>query len=249
MHSGGRGRMLIEDDTIMKVTYYSTDILLLDVVGFSKLSNDKQLATAIVITKKLEETIGLLVTQAFLEQNEVVLGFIPTGDGFYIILHPSFAGYGVFLAISLRSSLLLAAKRANNLFSGIRTAVHLGDAFPFKDITGKNNFVGDGLNDCARLLCAKSNQSPTSGIPEDVNYVVVSESAYHQFEKSHPLSEDMKAWFGTIRFKKSDYFSIEDKHGKKHVGCFIECSRHIAIKPPPPSDIKERMERFRQEFK
>ncbi|MGA2678521.1 MAG: hypothetical protein ABSF37_04360 [Sedimentisphaerales bacterium] len=239
----------------MKDVYYRTDILLLDVVGFSKLPNDKQLATAIVITKELKETIGLLTRLTFVQKDEVVLGFIPTGDGFYVILHPAFAGYGIFLAISLRSSLLLAAKRAKNLFSGIKTAVHLGDAFPFEDITGKTNFVGDGLNDCARILNAKADQCPAPKIPEDDNYVVISESAYNQFEITYPVSEDNKiskdnkVFLNTIGFKKSDFFKITDKHKKVHVACFIECSRHVAIQPPPPPDIKERMERFRQKLK
>lgn len=225
----------------MSIIYYKTDILLFDIVQFSKLPNEKQLATAMVITEKLKETVGILVNQAFLQQNEVLCGFIPTGDGFYIILQPEFAGYGIFLAISLRSSLLLASKQAKDLFSGVRAAVHMGDAFPFKDINGRDNFVGDGLNDCARLLCKRPDPNPTAGIPADQNYVVASEAAYNQFEETYPPSKNLEAFFNSISFKKGDYFDFPDKYEKKHKACFVECSRYVAIKPPPPPDMKERM--------
>lgn len=228
----------------MQVVCYKTDILLMDVVGFSCLPNEKQLATAMVITEKLKETIGLLVNQALLDQPEVVLGFVPTGDGFYVILQPEFAGYGVFLAASLRSSLLLASKKSGVLFAGIRTAVHLGDALPFVDITTKRNFVGHGLNECAQFLEATPQQSPTEGIPEDSNYLIVSEPAWAWFGKAYPASEQMEEFFGTIKFRWSESFMVVGKHGREHEVRFVECSRHMAIKPPAPADIDQRVERF-----
>lgn len=229
--------------------YYVTDILLFDIVGFSKLSNDDQFITASIITEKLKETTGILMSQTFLERHEVVLGFIPTGDGFYVILQPEFAGYGVFLAISVRSSILLASKQMDNLFTGVKSAVHLGYAILFTDITGNENYVGDGLNDCARLLCASVEKSPTEGIPTDENYIIVSTSAYDQFEKVYPQSDQILSFFNAIDFGKSDRFSIVDKHGKEHHAYFIECSRHVAIKPPPPPDLNRRMQQFLQRLK
>ncbi len=226
------------------VACYVTDILLVDVVGFAKLTTLQQHATAVIMTNKLQEMTRILVGQAFRELHEVVLGSIPTGDGFYVLLHHEIAGYGVLLAISLRSALLLASKQADNLFTGVRMSVHLGEAIPFTDITGRKNYVGDGLNVCARLLKAKPSQSPDAGIPQDDNYIVVSETAHAWFEKSYPRDEKMQDFLKAIHYKKGGLFEIRDKHGATHKAHFIECSRYVAIKPPPPADIKERLKRL-----
>lgn len=223
---------------------YVTDILLLDVVGFSRLSSERQLSTAMVITEKLQWTMSLLANQTFREDHELVVDFVPTGDGFYIILNPALAGYGVLLAPSLRSTLLLASRKAGNLYSGVHAAVHLGEALPFTDIRGQRNFVGDGLNDCARLLCAKQEMSPTSGIPEDDNFVVVSLRAWDQFEKTYLRSQEIKEFLDVLRFKWSETFTFKDKHRKEHTARFIESHRLCVVKPPPPADLKERMRTF-----
>jgi hypothetical protein len=228
----------------MKVTYYNTDIVLLDIVGFSTLCNDRQLDAVTLMTTNLRQTLAIMTDQSFLKQHEVVIGFIPTGDGFYVILHPKFAGYGLLMAISLRTMLLVMNKQAGSLFSGVRAAIHLGIAIPFGDITGKQNFVGDGLNDCVRLLGARPDDSPNEGIPKDNNYIVVSDCAYQQFERSFAKSKQMKQFLNLIEFRKTQFFDIRDKHRKMHRACFVESSRSVAINPPRPPDVEQRMKRI-----
>ena len=228
----------------MKVQFYVTDILLVDIVGFSTLSTKDQYKTAIVMTQNLKETVSILTGQSFREEREVILGFIPTGDGFYVLLHPEMAGYGLFLGLSLRSSILLASKRAGNLFKGVRVSVHLGETVPFRDITGQENYIGDGLNDAARLLKAQTSQSPDVGIPTDDNFIIISEEAYAQFEKAYPATLQMKQFLQTIQYKRGNLFEIIDKHGKTHRACFVECSRFVAVKPLPPPDLHERLKRI-----
>lgn len=223
---------------------YVTDILLLDIVGFSKLTGEQQYATVQILTKTAKQNIRLSATLSFRALNEVVRGFIPTGDGFYVILQPELAGYGVLLAASLRSGLLLAARRAQNLFQGVRIAVHLGAAVPFQDLTDRENFVGPGLNDCARLFGAQLSMSPTESIPEDENFIVISEEAYDYFRRTLGADRAMKQFLNTIKFRVSDGFEITDKHGKVHRARFAEASRVVAINPPRPADFEERRRRW-----
>lgn len=227
------------------ITEFVTDILLVDLIGFSKLSNEDQYKTAVIMTNNLKEMMSILVGQAFLEEQEVVLAYIPTGDGFYVLLRPELAGYGIFLAISLRNALLVASKREGGLFCGVKISVHQGEAIPFTDITDSNNYVGHGLNDCKRLQeGANRIRSPKYNKPADNNYIIVSDAAYNWFEKAYPQTANFRRYLESIHFEKGEEFEINDKHGIKHRAQFIECSRFVGIKPPPPSDIKERLKRI-----
>lgn len=104
----------------MQLLTYVTDVVLPDVIGFSQLSTPQQHATVTLITDQTAELIRTLFDQALIEPPEVLLATVPTGDGFYLLLHHEFAGYGVLLAMSLRSGLLLAAKRHNSSLEGLR---------------------------------------------------------------------------------------------------------------------------------
>lgn len=230
----------------VKYTTYVTDIVLADIVGFSKLPTESQLAVANVITAGLRKVAGLLSAGSFRAESELIVGFVPTGDGFYVVLHPEVAGYGIFLAMSLRSSMLLDNQKMGNLHAGIRIGVHLGEAASFEDVCGKTNFVGDGMNECARLLGAKRAESPTPGIPPDENYVVASTAALEQFHLLFPGTPEMAEFLSAIKFSTSTEFPITDKHGRTHAARFVECSRHVAVNPPHPDDIEERLCKIRQ---
>src|SRR5215216_1848985 len=139
----------MNEDKIIEIT---TDIVLMDIVGYSLLKNEEQLYTVKVMNNCLSKLIPLMSKLSGIEQ-QVVQGFIPTGDGAYIILNHEFCGYGLLLGLSIRNHLLWTSKEfLNDLYKGVRIAAHMGKVLPFNDITGRTNYVGDGLNDCARLL-------------------------------------------------------------------------------------------------
>jgi hypothetical protein len=217
-----------------------TDIILFDIVGYSLLSDDDQYNTMYLINQELETFSRILYGQSFRRTEEVVLGIAPTGDGAYIILDDSVAGYGLFMAISLRTALLQLKHQAGNLFPGLRTAIHFGAAIPIKDLTGNKNFVGSGLNDCARLLSVDRRMIANQHHITDENYIVVSSSAFHQFEESYS-GKEIAEFLKMIKFEIGDEVVIEDKHKKQHEAYFVESSRYAAITPPKPKHIVERI--------
>jgi len=225
----------------MSYTTYVTDIVLADIIGFSKLSTERQFLVACAITGSLRKLLGILSAGTLQKESELVVGFVSTGDGFYVILHPAVSGYGIFLALSLRSSLLLENRNLGDLYEGVRIGAHFGEAAPFEDVCGKANFVGDGMNTCARLLGAKVTESPTIGIPIDENYVAVSAAAYEQFLQLFPQCPQMREFLSAISFAKSEPFRITDKHADEHQAMFVECNRLVAVNPPRPADIDERI--------
>ena len=54
----------------------------------------------------------------------------------------------------------------------------------------------------------------------------------------------MKGFFGAIEFRCSESFMVVDKDRREHEGRFVECCRHMAINPPQPADIDQRVKRF-----
>ncbi|MHC4535900.1 MAG: hypothetical protein ACYS6K_18275, partial [Planctomycetota bacterium] len=82
---------------------FDTEVVLIDIEKFSLMSALDQVKAAVVANGELEQFLGISPGQSALKLEEVVVGFVPTGDGFYVILHPQLIGYGVVLALSLRS--------------------------------------------------------------------------------------------------------------------------------------------------
>ena len=214
-----------------------TEIALVDIVGFSKLPAEAQWLTAVLINAKLEEMTGLASSLSALNLEELILGFVPTGDGFFVILHPSNNGYGLLFGASLRTTLLLASSANGNLYSGVRVATHLGKVFSFVDVTGRKNFVGPGMNECARLLGVKTNQAP-SGFLVDENFLFVSRPSVEAFEAHQKNNAN---YWCKLGYRKTEWLTVVDKHGQEHVGAFVEISRNAAWNPPKPADYKARM--------
>lgn len=229
----------------VRIEKHITDIVLFDVIGYSKLSDEDQFRTIYRINMKLQEYLRILFGQSFVEVEEVILGFVPTGDGLYVILNHHVAGYGIFLAISLRTILLKLRQDTNSLFSGLRIAVHFGAVIPIKDLTGKTNFVGSGLNDCSRLVSVKKDIVSDQNFLEDENFIIVSSEALCYF-KNRYQGPDIEKFLDVLQFKTGIEVSVTDKHGKIHKAHFIESNRRVAVTPPKPLDLEKRLEKIRE---
>ena len=128
---------------------YNTDIVLVDIISFTKLSPHQQLELIEYLTMTFTRMLEKLLSNSEMKLSQLVLGFISTGDGFYCILNPRMKGFGTILGLSFNHfSELISAKLP--YFKGIRIAVHTGHLYEFTDILGHKNYIGDGLNHCAR---------------------------------------------------------------------------------------------------
>ena len=151
-----------------------------------------------------------------------IMGFVSTGDGFYCLLNPRLKGYGAILGLSFNHFSEHISKRYP-YFQGIRIAVHTGEINEFTDILGNKNFIGDGLNDCARYLELKS---------FSVSTVVLSEEAYTSLKKFLNIYKDFNTLLVQREFKRSDTFVFHDKHGNEKRGCHIWLRESGIINPP-----------------
>jgi hypothetical protein len=216
----------------------TTDIVLIDVVGYSLLTNEEQLRTVSAIGAELSIWLHFLAELVDLRKEEVVLGFIPTGDGMYVLLSPQVCGYGILLGLSIRNYLLWTSTEfLNGLYQGVRVGINMGKMLSFNDVNGGKNYVGDGLNDSSRLLAIKDEDA--IAFSGDTNYVVASESAYYWFRRLYK-GEDAEGFLSSIKFRTSEQIQIIDKHKKTHNAYLIDATRYAAIQPPNPRPRKKK---------
>jgi len=201
---------------------YTTDIILIDVISFSQLTADQQLEIITFLTKSYSRMIEAMLVNSEMTLKKMVLGFISTGDGFYCILNPRLKGFGAILGLSFNHFAEQISEKYP-YFKGIRVAVHTGNIYTFTDILGHNNFVGDGLNECARYIEIKN---------YTISTVVVSQEAYNNFEGFLQRHRDFYTLLTEHQFKRSKAYTFVDKHNVSHLSYMIWLRKGGIINPP-----------------
>lgn len=198
-----------------------TDILLIDIVGFSKLGNRKQYDLVSSFNNLYKKTIKLISGG-----KPMVLDFIPTGDGFYILLDPKYKGDGLPFSLSLKN-MARKFKRDIPFFEGIRIGVHSGYLIKIDDIRGQTNYLGDGLNQCSRYLNVRV--PPEHDFFDEGGFTIVSESHFSTFNKKFKENRDFVKTLQALGFKRSQKMEIKDKHGFTHSGFLVKTMKDDVI--------------------
>ncbi len=201
---------------------YNTDIVLVDIISFTKLTQEQQLELIQYLTQSYTRMLEKLLSNSDMKLSQMVLGFISTGDGFFCILNPRMKGFGTILGLSLQH---LSERISEKFpyFKGIRIAVHTGRVFEFTDILGHTNYIGDGLNHCARYLEHKD---------YTISTVFISKEAYASFSNFLELYPDFEALLLEQEFKRSRLQSFKDKHDIKWSGYLVWLRKGSVINPP-----------------
>lgn len=208
--------------SIKKNSEWITDIILIDIINFSKLSANQQLEIINFLTKSYSNMIVKMLANSNMKLEKLILGFVSTGDGFFCILNPRLKGYGAILGLSFNHFSEHISKKYP-YFEGIRIAVHTGEVHEFQDILGHKNYIGDGLNDCARYLELKE---------YTISTVMISDMAYDSLKKFLELYKDFHTLLVEREFKHSREYTFEDKHGKKKKGYLVWLRKAGIINPP-----------------
>lgn len=199
-----------------------TDIVLIDIIDFSRLTMDEQLEIISYLSLTYKKMIQKMLIASNISMNKMLLGIIPTGDGFYCILHPSLKGFGPILGMSfLHFSDFIANEYP--YFKGIRVGVHTGKVHQFEDILGHENYVGDGLNECARYIEIKN---------LIISTVIISDRAYVTFQDFLNRHKDFETLLARCEFRHSSLHTFQDKHNITRNGYLI-WMRKGGIIPPP----------------
>lgn len=201
---------------------YTTDIVLVDIISFSELTPIQQLELIEYLTKSYSRMLEKLLSNSDMQLSQMVLGFISTGDGFYSIFNPKMKGFGTILGLSFNHLSELISARFP-YFKGIRIAVHTGHVYEFTDILGHPNYIGDGLNHCARYLEHKD---------YSISTVFISTEAYASFKTFLELYPDFEALLVEQQFKRSRLQTFKDKHDNSWSGYLVWLRKGSVINPP-----------------
>ncbi|MGD9969705.1 MAG: hypothetical protein AB7S65_04560 [Sulfuricurvum sp.] len=204
-----------------------TDIVLIDIIDFSRLNMGEQLEIISYLSLTYKKMIRKMLKTSGIPMEKMLQGIIPTGDGFYCILHPSLKGFGPILGLSFIHFSDLIAKEYP-YFRGIRVAVHTGKVYTFEDILGHQNFVGDGLNECARYIEIKN---------LIISTVMISDSAFESLNDFLFSHSDFHVLLKKCEFRYSSMHSFVDKHGIKRHGYLIWMRKGAIIPPPKPPHL------------
>jgi hypothetical protein len=109
-----------------KAKRVKVDIVLIDIIRFSRLSADNQLEIVSFLTKSFRRVIEKMLAHSNIPLEEFIIGFIATGDGFYCLLNQKYRGYGVILGLSFNHFSEQISKKFP-YFEGIRIAVDHGE--------------------------------------------------------------------------------------------------------------------------
>jgi len=199
-----------------------TDIVLIDIINFSLLTSSEQLEIVVFLTKSFKKMIEKMLLNSGTPLSKFIIGFVSTGDGFYCILNPRLKGFGAILGLSFNHFSEHIARKFP-YFDGIRIAAHTGEVNEFTDILGSKNFIGDGLNDCARYLEVKSFTITT---------VMISDLAFVSLKKFLLLHKDFNTLLAKHGLQKSSTYTFKDKHGNEKHGCLIWLRKSGIINPP-----------------
>ena len=205
-----------------KTKAITTDIVLIDIINFSQLNSSEQLEIVNFLTKSFKRIIEKMLVNSNMILSKFILGFVSTGDGFYCLLNPRLKGFGTILGLSFNHFSEHISKRYP-YFEGIRIDVHTGEVNEFTDILGSKNFIGDGLNDCARYLEIKN---------FTISTVMVSDYAFESLKKFLDMHKDFNRLLLSREFKHASMQTFKDKHGDEKKGCLVWLRQSGIINPP-----------------
>jgi hypothetical protein len=212
--------------------FINTDIILIDIVGFSLHSSLEQLDIITYLTKSYIKMLQTLLNNSKLSYQKLIEGIVPTGDGFYCLLNPRLKGYGVILGLNFLYFSEHISKR-HKQFQGVKVAVHTGEVYPFSDMLNNTNYIGDGLNDCARFLQQKNANNSA---------LICSSSAFESFELFLSKNEDFAQLMLQRELKRGSLHQFEDKHGKIKAA-YLVWLRNAGIVNPPNINFNSFLQR------
>jgi len=176
-------------------------VIFLDIVGYSKCTDAEQIAQKKQFNRLISEAIKSVA------QNDRIL--LDTGDGAAIALLGA-PEEALFIAMTIRDGIDALNQKADDQLL-VRIGVNLGPVRVVKDINGRPNIIGDGINVAQRVMSFA-----------EPNQILVSRSYY---EITSRLSKEITELFTYSGVK-------QDKHVREHevyaIGAYQQLSKVAA---------------------
>lgn len=188
-------------------------IVLIDIVGFSKSSTREQVYNIYLFQRYLVSKV-LSSKMIHSDKKIKIRNFIPTGDGCYIIAEECEPEIALDFLISLIGG-FKEITNGNEKQLSLRASALIGSGVPFIDIARHLNFVGDGMNEAARIL--SGGQKVLEDLFKSENPAVSDAEAKLYSRNSLYLGDSLAEKIEDYSEECNKIFCFEnvsDKHGK-----------------------------------
>lgn len=158
-----------------------SSVLFLDIVGYSKHSNNNQIIIKEHFNKIITDSIDCLTTEDSIK--------LDTGDGIAICYLGDPEDI-LYISIGLRNAFMCTSDSCEITYS-VRSGINLGPVKIVEDINGQRNTIGDAINVAQRVMdFAKPNQ------------LLVSRS---YFDVVNAISENYESMFNYVGIRKDKH--------------------------------------------
>lgn len=124
-------------------------IILIDIVGFSQSTTREQVYKIYLFQKYL--SAHLLNNSLRFGKKIKLSQSVPTGDGCYLIAEPCESTTALDFLLSLISGFKELQDKSEKPMA-LRASALIGSCVPFLDMAHHKNYIGDGMNEAARIL-------------------------------------------------------------------------------------------------
>ncbi len=187
------------------------EIIVFDVVKFSKYPDDEQVAICGHMSDCGRGMIAALQHLAVLNReseryDQIYDVYVPTGDGFFMILKPRYMGQGLAVARNFMQEMKFSRERCPAC--DIRASLHVGTPRFFHDINGQLNAIGRDVIYAHRIMDVSHRHVDENLVTTEASpsFIAVSQEAYAScYSNLRDPRRDLQVFSGTI--------SLEAKHG------------------------------------
>ncbi len=188
-------------------------IILIDIVGFSKDKTRDQVYKIYLFQRFL--TSQILSSKISSRGKIKISHFVPTGDGCYIVADKCDSSTALSFLISLLSG-FKKIKLENGLSLSLRASALIGTVVPFFDMARHLNYIGEGMNEAARILSGGQKALEEKYLSENKEAAPGEEKLYsrNSLYLGDSLTESLEDF--KEDYSKFFYFpQVADKHGMK----------------------------------
>ena len=187
-------------------------IILVDIVGFSQDSTREQVRKIYLFQRYL--TAQVISSKVSLQKKVKVSHFVPTGDGCYIITDECAGDIALDFLVTLISG-FKGVQAESEKPMALRASALIGSCVPFLDMAHHKNYIGDGMNEAARILSGGQKRLESDFLAAHADKTEADAKAFS--ENALYLGDSLCD--GVARFADRcqevvRYDSVADKHGK-----------------------------------
>lgn len=187
-------------------------VILIDIVGFSKGTTKEQVYKIYAFEHYV---IKHVIANMLNIKNRIKINqFIPTGDGCYIVADECEPKLALDFLISLIRGFQYIKNDDENPWA-LRVSALFGECVPFLDLAHHKNYIGEGMNEAARILSYGQSALEKKFLQENPDAKIIDAKLFSR--NSLYVGESLSRELIDYADNKQNIFQmnqIPDKHGK-----------------------------------